>query len=432
MNERKLASVRRIANIEPIPGADKILKITVDGWQLVSNVENNFKIDQLVIYFEIDSFLPVIPQFEWMRDRCYKNTTNLGEGFLVRTIKLRGQVSQGLIVPIEDFASYFDLNDEHQQGLIVHHSSGHERDGSYDWDEFVPISEGMDLTDMIGVKKFEKPIPAELAGKVRGSFPSFISKTDQDRVQNCFGTIKKWISVAGYDVNQIIDSFIFSTLESNPKQYNTENITYFKSGDMWFAKQAIRHSQQKLDERSRFEATIKLDGSSMTVYYRDGQIGVCSRNNDLTRSESNSFWNVALESRIFHPLIDLGRNLALQGELMGPGIEGNREDFTQPKFYVYDIYDIDTSGYLAPSDRRILFEWLRAHKSVEHSLIRHVPLIDHQIDISSMTVAELLELADKQRSINHQIAEGIVFKSCVLGGPSFKVISNKFLLKETD
>lgn len=100
--ERKLASVRRIAVIEPIPNADNIECVTVDGWKLVSNKENHFSVGDLVIYMEIDSFLPIRPEFEWMRDRCYKNVPGLGEGFRVKTIRLKGQISQGLIVPITD------------------------------------------------------------------------------------------------------------------------------------------------------------------------------------------------------------------------------------------------------------------------------------------------------------------------------------------
>jgi RNA ligase (TIGR02306 family) len=111
--ERKLATIRRITGIDAIDGADQIVCVTVDGWKLVSAKANGFNVGDLVIYFEIDSFLPCIPQFEWMRDRCYKNTSNLGEGFRVRTIKLRGTLSQGLIVAVKDLFEIIERDGKH-------------------------------------------------------------------------------------------------------------------------------------------------------------------------------------------------------------------------------------------------------------------------------------------------------------------------------
>lgn len=431
MSERKLASVRRIAAIDPIEGADQIVCVTVDGWKLVSNKENGFKVGDLVIYFEIDSFLPCIPEFEWMRARCYKKTENLGEGFLVRTIKLRGQVSQGLIVPISDFDSYFD-EFEGRKGILEYIWGGHERDSSNDREVFHPIEEGLDLTDVIGVKKFEKPIPAELSGKVRGNFPSFIFKTDQERIQNNFGRIKNWIFFGKNEVEPVIDELLIEQFE----QFNSSVIpgaqcTYFKNGNLWFKKTPVKNDEDTIAERSLYEVTLKLDGSSMTVYHKDGQIGVCSRNMDLTRDPGNSFWAVALKSGVFHWLIEDGRNLAIQGELMGPGIQGNREALGNLKMFVFDVFDIDKQERWAPGVRRLWMDNFLKSPYIDDGFIDHVPFVTDYCITEETTVETLLELADTTPSLNNKVAEGIVFKNYV-GGDSFKVISNKFLLKEKD
>ena len=99
---RKLASIQRIWKIEPIEGADRIELAYVLGWQCVVN-KGQFKPMDLAVYFEIDSFLPIRPEYEFMRASSYKNTDIMGEGFRLKTQKFRGQVSQGLILPVSQF-----------------------------------------------------------------------------------------------------------------------------------------------------------------------------------------------------------------------------------------------------------------------------------------------------------------------------------------
>ena len=87
---RKLATIARIENLEPIPNADRILKATVRGWECVVSKSDNFNVGDKVIFVEVDSILPPRPEFAFMKDRKYR----------VRTIKLRKQISQGLVLPL--------------------------------------------------------------------------------------------------------------------------------------------------------------------------------------------------------------------------------------------------------------------------------------------------------------------------------------------
>ena len=338
---RKLASVRRISEIRPIEGADNIVCAVVDGWELVTQKSNNFKPDDLVVYFEVDSFLPAIEKFEFLRKSSLKVLDGV-EGFRLKTIKLRGQISQGLILPLSEFA-------DHGQ-----------------------MEEGDDLTELLGVKKFEKPLSPALSGKARGNFPEWLVKTDQERIQNVF-------------------------------------------------KYRHRHLGEK------YEASLKLDGSSMTVYYKDGYVGVCSRNLDLIEDETNLFWKVARSTKIIEALEKFGMNCAIQGELMGPGVQGNREQFKEHKFFVFDVYNIEEMDYLEPEGRHLLLSFLREQLG---TTVDHVPVIG-TINMDDFdTVQKFLDYADEQKSINHPIAEGVVFKSYGPRRNSFKAISNKFLLKE--
>ena len=95
---RKLASIQRVWKIEPIEGADRIELAHVLGWQCVVNKGQIQPMDTAV-YFEIDSFLPIRPEFEFMRASSYKNSDIMGEGFRLKTMRFRGQLSQGLLLP---------------------------------------------------------------------------------------------------------------------------------------------------------------------------------------------------------------------------------------------------------------------------------------------------------------------------------------------
>lgn len=160
---RKLATIRKINDLQPIEEADRIELATVDGWQVVVAKNVGHKIGDIVVYCEIDSFIPVEPEFEFLRKTSYKKMEDK-EGFRLKTVKLRGQVSQGLIIPLDDA-----LN-------IIKRRNG----GLY----FDPKQLGFDLTVLLGISKYEPPIPAQLAGIMKGIFPIFIRKTDEERIQN--------------------------------------------------------------------------------------------------------------------------------------------------------------------------------------------------------------------------------------------------------
>lgn len=344
---RKLVTIRKISEIRPIPDADAIELAIVDGWQCVVK-KGEYSVGQSVFYFEIDSFLPFTrPEFEFLRPKDGRITVFNGvEGHRLRTIKLRKQLSQGLLVP---------FNKEQ-------------------WpDGFDP--EG-DYSDYWGVQLYEKPLPAQLAGTVRSTFPSFIPKTDQERVQNLTQTLAR----------RIVDK---------PTEL--------------------------------FEVTIKLDGSSMTVYRRDDDIGVCSRNLSLKENDDNTFWKVAKQDGLIDVLNKIGRNLAFQGELIGEGIQNNVEKIKGQTFRLFDIYDIDAGRYLNHHER---MEIVTNHPINHVPLLYNVPLADFE-GLSDGNINAVLAAAEGP-SINTDNREGIVLKSVDDPSFSFKAISNKYLLGEKD
>ena len=342
---RKLATIRKIDSIRPIPDADAIECAVVGGWTVVIK-KGDFKAGDLAIYCEIDSWIPhALAPFlsKGKEPRVFDGIV----GERLRTMKLRGQLSQGLLLP-----------------LIIKMGGN-----------LLPttrriVSEGEDVSEALGIVKYEAPVPACLAGKARGMFPSFIPRTDQERIQNL----------------------------------TTEHAEWVTAGLTW-------------------ELTEKLDGSSMTVYVNERDHGVCSRNLNLYDTEGNTLWQVAHRDQILTTIQDSQRNLAIQGELIGEGIQGNHYKIKGQSFYVFDIYDIDKGLYLTPEERRDFCEF--------HELL-HVPVIVDDKDLGIGTVEELLSWANDKSRLNSQAdREGLVFK-CNERQISFKTISNKYLLKHGD
>jgi RNA ligase (TIGR02306 family) len=230
--------------------------------------------------------------------------------------------------------------------------------------------EGADVSETLGVVKYDAPVSAQLAGDAVGLFPGWIPKTDQERIQNLTNELAEW---------------------------RTQDLTW--------------------------EVTEKLDGSSMTVFVRDEEEGVCSRNLQLRKNVTNTLWQVALREQIIEKIRASGRNLAMQGEIIGEAIQGNRYKVRGQQFLVFDIYDIDAGRYLTPSERITVVAKLD---------IKHVPVLRSAFSIEAQKVNDLLFTAEGVSAlcgVDGPEREGLVFK-CNSSQVSFKVISNSFLLRE--
>jgi RNA ligase (TIGR02306 family) len=326
--------------------------------------KSEFNVGDLCVYFEIDSHLPVRPEFEILRRNSSKRMGER-EGFRIKTIKLRGQLSQGLALPVNLFFNDFIDSDE---------------DEGQELSEFFMV--GTDVSDLLDIQKYEAAIPTELAGQVKGNFPAFIRKTDQERCQN----MKRDIFVDNAD--------------------------------------------------ARYEISMKFDGTSFTAFVKDGVPGVCGRNWELKlddpKNEHNSLVRMFVDSGLHDIMRSFDRDFAVQAELMGPGIQKNREAFASHKLFVFDIFNITTGGYVPPRERHLILDELWA-RGVNREMVHHVPVLHMDVplyEFGLFDVDKLLAFAEGP-SIKHAIREGLVYKR-MDGGFSFKTISNKFLLKEED
>jgi RNA ligase (TIGR02306 family) len=348
---RKLATIQKISSLNPIPDADVIEVAQILGWKVVVK-KGEFHIGDLVVYCEIDSLMPDRPEFEFLRNSKFR----------VRTIKLRGQISQGICFPLD---------------ILSINTRWHIEELEKTWQQirlrgWANNPEGIDVTEELGIEKYEAPIPAELAGNAKGSFPTFMIITDEDRIQ---------------------------ILPHIPLEYAGQS----------------------------FVATEKLDGSSGSFYWKNGEFGVCGRNWEYYESPTNSFWKFARHSFLEEKLGVLGRNLGLQGEIIGEGIQKNKYKLRGQTVRFFRMFDIDKYEFIPYEEMIDII--------VNQFKLETVPVLDWNY-ILPPTVDEILEYAQGKSVLNPQTErEGVVFVRHELknqGRLSFKAISNKFLIKNEE
>lgn len=338
--ERKLASVQRIVDIQPIANADNLLVATVLGWKTVIQ-KDTFKVGDLCIFVEVDS---ILPRAEWNEFLFKKDDTK--QEFRLRTVRLRGQVSQGIVFPVTILGS--DI-------------------------EVAVLQEGVDVTDYLKIKKYEPFIPAQLRGLVKSTFPCFLSKTDETRIQT---------------VPQVLE----------------------------------RHKGKK------FYVTEKLDGTSVTYYLYKGEFGVCSRNFELLESAENTYWKMARELDIENKLRHIGGNIAIQGELYGQGIQNNKYKLNEIRLAVFNVIDIDKHRYL---DFTEFIEFCLYNKLTPVPVILSDFVLKHSIDdlVEYSKGLSRNSLIQREGVVFRPLVEE---QDEDLGRLSFKVINPEYLLEHKE
>ena len=352
---RKLASIQKIWKIEPIDGADRLELAHVLGWQIVIK-KDQFKEGDNAVYFEIDSFLPIRPEFEFLRVNSYKKTDLMGEGFKLRTLKLRGQISQGLLMPMSEFPELTEA---------IYHV-------------------GDDVTDILGVRKWEIEERATTGGTIMGELPYDVPHTDETRVQE-----------------------------------NPDLIQAFAGLEYYIS--------------------TKMDGSSHSVSIDEHGFHVTGHNFEYKDDDTSSFYRL-IKERGYKEKMELLmdkyeyqgeaiKTLTIQGELCAPGIQKNRLKLAKPEWYVFTV---------RINGKRV---GLTVMRNICDAL--GMPIVPNEevgYDLPSRypTVEALLERADGEYP-NGGKKEGIVirptepvFSPLISASLSMKVLNNKYLLKNEE
>ena len=354
---RKLASIARIWQIDPIPDADKIETVHVLGWTCVAG-KGDFKKGDLAVYFEIDSFLPVNEHFEFLRAKSYKKNDIMGEGMLLKTMRFRGQYSQGLVVPLSTFPE-IDINGKSDDELL-----------------------GMDVTDILGVRKWEIEERATESGTIIAERPAFIPKTDETRVQSEPELLKEFAGKPYY-------------------------------------------------------ITTKMDGSSHSIGIdEEDRVYVCGHNYEYADDGKSGFYEYLKKNDIIKKLHDYKEykgygTVVLQGEFCGPGIQSNPIGLVKPHWFVFTV--IVNGKRLGLSNMRTVVKALD---------VEMVPVVEEGEEFPYISAETLLDKADgvyehyDDMKADHA-REGLVIRpkepvySNLLGtNLSMKAVSNRYLLKK--
>lgn len=362
---RKLAHIEEIVDIKPIEGADRIEIATVLGWQVVVK-KGEFKVGDKVCYIEIDSIVPEKPEFEFLRDRKFK----------VKTIKLRKQISQGLIVPLTTLPkNKYNVGDDVTNELGIKQFIS---DGEKEGRGIATRKPKTKLTKYMMKYEWFRNLYNKKYKPQSKKFPEWIFKTDENRLQNIPDILK--------------------------------------------------------DKSQKYYSTIKMDGSSLTLAVKDKEFVICSRNvrlSDKKNSDSN-FVKLAHQINYKEVLTKIkksfnAKSVIIQGEMCGTGIQGNKYDITGLNLFVFNLI-IDNKKYPTYEIRKIFEE--------NQIALMTVPLVTENVKgdclyILPDTIEEMLERAKGDSLYYSTIREGIVVRS-EDQSISFKVINNEFLLKEKD
>ncbi|MBP3815275.1 MAG: 2'-5' RNA ligase [Firmicutes bacterium] len=346
---RKLASIQVIWKIEPIKGADRIEIAHVLGWQCVVN-KGQFKPMDKAVYFEVDSFLPIRPEFEFLRKSSYRKTEIMSEGFRLKTQTFRGQISQGLLQPIGMFT---ELNCD--------------------------LEVGADVSEALGVKKWEIEERATTGGTTIGTLPYDIPHTDETRVQA---------------EPELIGRFT--------------GLEYYIS--------------------------TKMDGSSHSVGIDENGFHVTGHNYEYKDDGKSAFYEFIKARGLEEKMREFAASNALktftvQGEFCAPGIQKNRLKLIRPEWYVFTVRE---NGKRVGLDRLLAI--------CDALGVVHVPIEERDVDLPSKypTVESLLDRSDGEYP-NGGRKEGIVirptepvFCDIISASLSMKVVNNKYLLKNEE
>jgi RNA ligase (TIGR02306 family) len=391
---RKLASIQRVISVTAIPGADKIETVGVLGWEVVTT-KNEFKVGDLCVYYEIDSWLDSTDTRYATFEERFSNW-GAKRGMRLKTIRLRKQLSQGLALNLSKFS---------------------ELSGSV---------EGDDVTELLKIEKWESIEEQKAnsggANQERSKtkeFPSFIQKTDQERVQNYIANFGKLLPDETFEETIKLDgsSMTVFHMASNSPQFQSaiDEINYRLMRRMNFMSRLL------------FKAKIAIFSLVKVAPFIEG---VCSRNIQLDIDGSNHFSAYVKENSILERLENMGRSIAIQGELLSPSIQNNYEKVDSYQYYVYDVYDIDTQSYLSPEQSLdIVYELGLSYVPV---LNRSVSLkeICNGVDLQGKELVDAILARAEGPGMNPTVTrEGVVYKSNQ-SKASFKAVSNSYLLSK--
>ena len=387
MAERALAHVEKIVDIQPIPNADRISVCQILGWKVVIANKDNFKVGDKVVYIEIDSKVPEREEFEFLRDRKFR----------VRTIRLRGQYSQGLVVPLSILPA-----------------------GEY--------NEGDDVTKILGITYY---VPEDNVRKSDKPSKSLKYQSMAARHKDLFKKQPfRWLMKREWGRKLLF--MFFGKKKDSPRSFPTKFAFVHKTDET-----RIENMPWLLGYDKPLVVTEKLDGTSSTyILERKGkhkyEFWVTSRNVRQADEDQNCFhdyniyWAMAKKYNIEEHLREYLENnpeleyVCIQGESVG-SVQGNPLKLEEDDFYVFNFIESKQGRIPSTVGKEIIESWG----------MKWVPILDTQF-MTPTDMEEFKQMATAKSVVNPKVLrEGIVLRDPSTD-LSFKNVSREFLLKHQD
>lgn len=369
---RKLASIQRVVSLSPIPGADRIVKAVILGWECVVK-KDEFKEGDLCVFFEVDSILPQRPEFEFMRERKFR----------VKTIRLKKQIAQGLALPLSilppDIKVEEGMDVTKELGVLKHDPEGKLEQALIEKEKRSPI-----MRFLMGIKLF-RYVYLKLNTTIKGNWPIELCgpKTDECRIQ-----------VAAKHLME---------------HYNEE----------WYI-------TEKVDGQSGtfFTYNKKVWGRTKKCF------SCCSRNIWLKTKNDSNYWKIADKLELEKKLTGLSDLYSVQGELLGPSIQANKYKLTDLDLCVFNVIK---NGIRIPLNDALYFCLTNRLSFVPIVSRSFVPSREIGENKSVMDVVHyMVELSRGKSQLSDRNREGIVIRLTHNPSISLKVINPDFLLEEKD
>ena len=301
-----VATIERVVSKKQHDNADSLEIVQILGWDVVCK-KDEFQVGELVVFINIDSIVEPNTHFQFLASKNYR----------IKPIKIRGKISQGLCLSLKILKDFTNKTN---------------------------FDEGEDISEIIKASHYEKPVPRKMTGKHKGTFPSFLIKTDEHNLRN------------------------------------------------------YPHSLKEIAEKDIY-MTKKMDGCSATYYIKNGNFGVCSRTLELQPDE-NIYWSIVKKYDLAYKLLSAGMDIAIQGEIYGPNIQGNPNGSSSICFAAFNLYQIKGNRYEG-FDKFIDF--------CSQYEIPTVPMIYR--GSLNHTLQDLIEIANSLKYENNSPCEGLVLRT---------------------
>ncbi|KAK4457814.1 hypothetical protein QBC42DRAFT_187581, partial [Cladorrhinum samala] len=408
---RKMVTIRRISSINPHAlHSRKFCQVMVDNWSVIARKEHGFKVNELVAFFEPDSFIPDNETFSLVNftselgGNCSRIKFQNTDGYRVSINRHKASplAAAGGKVRImsEAFICRIEKIPRLRAAYAAKLAEGRAKDMiGQELDHYIRSA---DFSTDIGVTKWEA---ARADASINPPCPFFILGTQINRLANC--------------PNLFIDA------------------------------------KYKTDSYYSYQQTVKKDGCSMTVYYvpatskyfgllpdlcsadwnhissavsDDGRFGVCTANTEICENiyhvNAEAYWRTALRAKLHKLLRELKQPIAIQGELVGAKASGNPYGYGSDSlhdFFVFGMFDVETGERWKPND---VVDFVKRHQQA-YPQLKHVPVVNesvmlHQLADSHAAVQAIADSMDGE--------EGLVFKCVNDAELSFKVLNSTWRL----